>query len=609
MRRPRPNLGYDLPRPPTRASLMGMGAALFALALAAVLLCAALMQRVADWHAPLRDQLADAIAATAPLTPITTSRTSPVVLVIIGDMRAHEWQLPGFTFGDEAAMLPAARWRISSPAQPPDGYLATLLGGSMQRGGMFTADTLVNPALRHQLYTDTLLSLPDVNTYNLLSITEQNGVSYYNNLLPYGAPITSGRYSLVVGSYAGLSRCHYLTPDCADWGSRLEQGVQHLYADVASISGTLVLVGDYGQWGVRDHTYVEGDTLLGGLTNPPPPPLLVAFGPYVQASDYGNARAEDVAPTIAALLGVAPPPLTEGQILWPMLKLPDRAAAIAEYNLAAQRVRLADAYAALWGKVYDDVSARANLQAAAEALRVPDYPSARDLSRTAFAAAAQGANDLRHAQSGGGWGWLLLLLAVGGAIAGLLGWRRRLGYARPILFYVAMAIVALPLEAAVLLLVGQAADLSFITLPRDWLDLTWFEFGGLIVAAVGQVLLGIAVALLYRRAHRGGLAAGPQYAPAAGQIAVWQLRTTLPIPPRVLWQAGYIAALLLAALLVIVAAAMYGVYGFAPDFPPPDAGGTLALLYTLTLLAANALLGTILTPLAALAAYRVFGQR
>lgn len=70
----------------------------------------------------------------------------------------------------------------------------------------------------------------------------------------------------------------------------------------------------------------------------------VMVGPDVVAGDYGQIAPEDVAPTVAALLGTAVPSAAQGHIRFDMLRMNEVQRAEKQVNQARQRVELGQAY-------------------------------------------------------------------------------------------------------------------------------------------------------------------------------------------------------------------------------------------------------------------------
>ncbi|MBN1991427.1 MAG: alkaline phosphatase family protein [Anaerolineae bacterium] len=70
----------------------------------------------------------------------------------------------------------------------------------------------------------------------------------------------------------------------------------------------------------------------------------VLVGENVHPGNYSDIHQTDIAPTITALLGVAPPGAARGNILFEMLRLDEYERVVAQLLLAQQRTKLAEAY-------------------------------------------------------------------------------------------------------------------------------------------------------------------------------------------------------------------------------------------------------------------------
>lgn len=71
---------------------------------------------------------------------------------------------------------------------------------------------------------------------------------------------------------------------------------------------------------------------------------LAVIGQGITPGIYSDIHQTDIAPTIAAVLGLAAPTASQGRILFELLRLDERAQAQAQLSLAQQRLALAEAY-------------------------------------------------------------------------------------------------------------------------------------------------------------------------------------------------------------------------------------------------------------------------
>lgn len=318
--------------------------------------------------------------------------------------------------------------------------------------------------------------------------------------------------------------------------------------------------------------------------NPATATLLLA-GPQIATGNYATADLTDLAPTLAALLGQPPPTFAEGSILWQTTKYRgnSRIVAAGQYNLAAQRLRLAAAYRQATGQptepLYDDL--QANLSAARAAYAAGNYSTTVSLSsvlaeadRSLQAAEQLTARNARYLRA-----ILPLVLLLAG---GLLCWLLR---SRWLATYLVAAAAILLGEWLIVGLLARAGQLAS---PVSG-SLLW---PALIAAGLGQVAAALVVVVSQRRWQRGARFYGSTYLPGAAQAVVWQLRQ--PRSPRpLLAMASYRLGLVLVAMQVLVAAGLFAYFGFASSDPPLDRPGTLLFAYALALIVANALLSLV----------------
>ncbi len=71
---------------------------------------------------------------------------------------------------------------------------------------------------------------------------------------------------------------------------------------------------------------------------------LVAIGQGIVPGRYSDTHQTNIAPTLAAILGLAPPTASEGRILFEMIRLTEQERALAQLALVQQRTLLAEAY-------------------------------------------------------------------------------------------------------------------------------------------------------------------------------------------------------------------------------------------------------------------------
>jgi len=116
-------------------------------------------------------------------------------------------------------------------------------------------------------------------------------------------------------------------------------GVDALMRDIAQATdvqrNVLIVVSDYGH-PKRGERGQYGQMVL---TVP-----FVMVGPAVVPGDYGQIAPEDVAPTVAALLGTAIPSAAQGHIPFDMLRMDEVQRAVKQVTQAQQRLELGRAY-------------------------------------------------------------------------------------------------------------------------------------------------------------------------------------------------------------------------------------------------------------------------
>lgn len=116
---------------------------------------------------------------------------------------------------------------------------------------------------------------------------------------------------------------------------RIDGYLEQLAAALDLKQATLVIVSDHGQIGFGGHGGPEPEVIW--------QPLVMVGGGTVPGI-YSDIHQTDIAPTLATLMGLAPPGAAQGNILFDMLRLAEDERAAAQITLAAQRVALAQTY-------------------------------------------------------------------------------------------------------------------------------------------------------------------------------------------------------------------------------------------------------------------------
>jgi hypothetical protein len=123
-----------------------------------------------------------------------------------------------------------------------------------------------------------------------------------------------------------------------------QEAAQQLDAYLAEIGSALdlsnavfIVLADYGHLDSGGHGGAEEEVIWQPF---------IMVGQDVIPGSYSNIHQTDIAPTIATLLGIAPPSAAQGRILFEMLDLDKSDQTVAQLTLARQRLALAYAYAA-----------------------------------------------------------------------------------------------------------------------------------------------------------------------------------------------------------------------------------------------------------------------
>ncbi len=153
---------------------------------------------------------------------------------------------------------------------------------------------------------------------------------------------------------------------------------------------------------------------------------LVMAGKGVKPGVYAPASVLDLAPTLAALAGAVIPPLSEGDVLFQALSMPEGLRAEKAVALARQRVNLADLYlATLVGKgLYEGI--RGDAMVAQSSLEVGNFGGAFELASLTITGANRAMSEARGKVARSGQGRRLLLVAAFFVAAGAIFflWRR-----------------------------------------------------------------------------------------------------------------------------------------------------------------------------------------
>ena len=148
---------------------------------------------------------------------------------------------------------------------------------------------------------------------------------------------------------------------------------------------------------VSDHGHLD----QGGHGGSEPVVTRVPFvlvGPGVRPGDYGTIPAVDVAPTLAALLGLPIPAESHGTVRFEMLEMSDAVRAEKAMALAAQQVQLAEAYLEAIGvEDYENTPAQ-ELTVAHSAADIDNFAGAFEIAQLSASDAHKAIVDARAAR-------------------------------------------------------------------------------------------------------------------------------------------------------------------------------------------------------------------
>jgi hypothetical protein len=153
------------------------------------------------------------------------------------------------------------------------------------------------------------------------------------DILTAGQPdlmvIQLSQVDLAGDTYGGASDEYYRAAQRAD------ALIRNIASELDLRSTVLAVTSDYGHLGQGGH---------GGPEAPVATVPLIIAGPGVKAGDYGTIDQSDIAPTLAALLGLPIPAESQGTIRFEMLDMDTALRAEKAMALAEQQIRLSDAY-------------------------------------------------------------------------------------------------------------------------------------------------------------------------------------------------------------------------------------------------------------------------
>lgn len=123
----------------------------------------------------------------------------------------------------------------------------------------------------------------------------------------------------------------------AQAASQVDSYLAEISAATNLNNAVLIVLGDHGHLASGGHGGSEPEVVWQPL---------VMVGKNIVPGSYSDIRQADLAPTVAALLGTAPPTAAQGRVLFEMIRLSEPDRALIQQILAQQRLALAEVYPA-----------------------------------------------------------------------------------------------------------------------------------------------------------------------------------------------------------------------------------------------------------------------
>jgi hypothetical protein len=187
--------------------------------------------------------------------------------------------------------------------------------------------------------------------------------------------LAGGEYELILihldqVDYAGHHEGGVVDPNWDAAAQRSDDLLREITAQLDLSRDTLFICSDHGQVDAGGHG--GGEQVV--LTEP-----FVLVGAGVRPGEYGTVQMVDIAPTLAAILGLSLPASTQGQVRTEMLTLTPHALSAIEVAQAKQQASLAEAYGTAIGVTVPVVDARnvVETQQAMESARLERVSSER----------------------------------------------------------------------------------------------------------------------------------------------------------------------------------------------------------------------------------------
>ena len=170
---------------------------------------------------------------------------------------------------------------------------------------------------------------------------------------------------------------------------RCDSYVQQLASAMDLRHSVLIVLSSYGHLDAGGHGGDEPVTLI--------TPFVMA-GENVRPGDRGEISATDVAPTVAALLGMPFPRATQGRVRNDMLRMDRVDEAEKLVSLASQRVHMGNVYLGSIGRGSVSETAEGDMLVAVSSIQVENYDSAVTLASLAIEQSNQEIHDGREAR-------------------------------------------------------------------------------------------------------------------------------------------------------------------------------------------------------------------
>jgi hypothetical protein len=317
-----------------------------------------LMDSVFNYRSPLRN------SPPAPGTPLGTQLTRRVIIVLIDALRtdtALDSQVMPY-LNELRSQGASATMHSQPPSFSEPGYTTLLTGAwpdindgpavnlDYEEIPTFTQDDIFSAA--HRIGLRTAIS----GYYWFEKLVPQQAVDagFYTpgedaaadqDVMNAALPMLAGNYQLVLihldqVDYAGHHEGGPLDPRWNAAAARCDDYLRQVVSALDLKLDTVIVLSDHGQIDRGGHGGPEPVTLL--------EPFVMA-GAGIRPGQYGNMNMVDVAPMIAALLGANIPATSQGHILTNMLTLTPEQDTTIQAALAVQQDHLFEAYTAALG--------------------------------------------------------------------------------------------------------------------------------------------------------------------------------------------------------------------------------------------------------------------